>query len=99
MWSCFTFFLSGTKVGQLKPNGLGLYDMAGIVSEWCQDWYAADYYIHSAVDNPQGPKTGRCRVCRSGQAELSMRTSARDSDNPNARKSYNGFRLAMSGSK
>jgi formylglycine-generating enzyme required for sulfatase activity len=40
-------------VGLKKPNGLGLYDMAGNVREWCQDWYDEIFYTRSPKDSPE----------------------------------------------
>ncbi len=53
-------------VGQKAANELGIFDMTGSLREWCQDWYAADYYATSPSFNPKGPLTGTQRIMRGG---------------------------------
>ena len=53
-----------SDVGQLLPNELGLYDMAGNVAEMCYDWYG-EYDLSDQVD-PMGPPTGEYHVIRGG---------------------------------
>lgn len=94
------FFSSDTTaVMSYPPNPYGLYDMAGNVYEWCQDWYAYNYYDASSVepDHPMGPPQGVYRVLRGGcwkSLKEDLRCSHRHRNNPGAINSTYGFRCA-----
>jgi formylglycine-generating enzyme required for sulfatase activity len=73
------------EVGKKLPNPWGLYDIYGNVAEWCNDFYAVDYYRKSPVTNPRGPATGSKRVLRGGSwnsRASDCRSSQRSSENP-----------------
>lgn len=59
-----------TPAGTDMANGYGLYDVAGNVYEWCNDWYDSSYYQYcvdnTIVNNPTGPAGGSYRVLRGG---------------------------------
>ncbi len=84
------------KVGQKKPNELGLYDMSGNVWEWCSDYLGA--YTDNAQTNPKGPKHGEERILKGGcysSPTRGCRITDRSNYNPKLGYSYYGFRLAM----
>lgn len=84
------------------PDGAspyGVYDMAGNVWEWVNDWYDSNYYSTSPQSNPTGPGSGQERVVRGGSwADFStyLRTAARGWLSPDLSQNIWGFRCARS---
>jgi len=87
-----------SPVGTFAPNAWGLHDMHGNAWEWVSDWYGADYYANSPLQDPQGPATGDNRVRRGGSWHtwpFYLRASFRNWNSPQTRYTLVGMRLVL----
>lgn len=86
------------SVGTKKANELGIFDMSGNVSEWCQDWYFLTYGSYPKR-NPKGPIFGTYRIVRGGSfMNLSKycRVAYRNATAPTSGYNDCGFRVVLS---
>jgi formylglycine-generating enzyme required for sulfatase activity len=85
-------------VGSFQPNGFGLYDMLGNVSEWVEDCWNDNYTAATPGDGTAWLQ-GKCngRVVRGGSWEDSddeLRSAARTGGNQDDRFYTDGLRIA-----
>jgi formylglycine-generating enzyme required for sulfatase activity len=85
-----------TVVDTFAANPFGLYDMHGNVWEWCRDWYDANYYKRSPIEDPVNETESQYRVLRGGSwGDLAWdsRSAGRFGLTPSLRNSDVGVRV------
>ena len=82
-------------VGTKYSNELGLFDMSGNVTEWCQDWWGS--YNGYLQTNPKGAASGTNRISRGGcynHTDGNCRVARRLNYYYSISTEYQGLRLA-----
>ena len=87
---------SSHLVMSLRPNEIGLYDMSGLVWEWCQDWHSL--YSINSLTNPSGPEEGDKKVIKGGcffSTENMCHPGFHCCESPYSQKHTIGFRMIL----
>jgi len=91
----YTHYETLMPVNSGNPDNLGLYNLAGNVQEWCDDYFWENYYQSSPIENPRPINDNDNKVirgCSFGSFSYEFANYKRNFEDAKESQKYVGFR-------